>query len=139
MTYWRVGSSTKPFARLPLHYLKLSIWSDKDNPHHQECADSVSAIIDQGNEIRTCAQVLIEYWVASTRPRDVNGFGPDIIEAADRLSVILTSFPCLVWVNDRLSQHSTINHQPTISTQELLFQRRTPTIATPEPRSAKWR
>ena len=38
-------------------------WSDRDNPHHPECADAVNRLIDQGDQVCTCAQVLIEYWV----------------------------------------------------------------------------
>jgi predicted nucleic acid-binding protein len=71
-------------------------WSDLDNPQHPECADAVNRLIDRGDQVCTCAQVLIEYWVTSTRPRDVNGFGLSIIDAASRLSVLHVSFPCLV-------------------------------------------
>ena len=71
-------------------------WSDRDNPHHSECADAVNRLIEQGDQVCTCAQVLIEYWVTSTRPRDVNGFGLSIIDAASRISVVHGSFPCLV-------------------------------------------
>jgi len=70
-------------------------WSDRDSPHHRECADAVNRLIDQGAQVCTCAQVLIEFWVTATRPRDVNGFGLSIIDAASRLSVIHGSFPCL--------------------------------------------
>lgn len=71
-------------------------WSDRDNPHHSECGDAVNRLIDQGDQVCTCAQVLIEYWVTSTRPRKVNGFGLSIIDAASRISVVHGSFPCLV-------------------------------------------
>jgi len=71
-------------------------WSDRDSPRHRDCADAVDKLIDQGDEICTCAQVLIEYWVTATRPRDVNGFGLSIVQAAGQLSVVHGSFPCLV-------------------------------------------
>jgi predicted nucleic acid-binding protein len=71
-------------------------WSDRDSPHHPECRDAVNCLIERGDQVCTCAQVLIEYWVTSTRPRDVNGFGLSVIDAAARLSVLHGSFPCLV-------------------------------------------
>ena len=71
-------------------------WSDRDNPHHPECGDAVNRLIEQGDQVCTCAQVLIEYWVTATRPREVNGFGLSVIQAAGQLSVVHGSFPCLV-------------------------------------------
>ncbi len=70
-------------------------WSDRDSPHHGNCADAVTALVEQADQVCTCAQVLIEYWVTLTRPRDVNGFGLAITDAAAQLYVVNGAFPCL--------------------------------------------
>lgn len=71
-------------------------WSDRDSPHHSVCTNSVALAIDRGDTVCTCAQVLIEYWVTCTRPREVNGFGLGVVDAASRISVVHGSFPCLL-------------------------------------------
>ena len=50
-------------------------WSLADDPHFSECTGAVDTRAAHGAEVCICAQVIIEYWAASTRPLEVNGFG----------------------------------------------------------------
>jgi predicted nucleic acid-binding protein len=55
---------------------------DADDPRHAVCVKALNQLQDGTNELLICAQVLIEYWVVATRPRDVNGLGLCAAEAA---------------------------------------------------------
>ena len=48
---------------------------DADDPRHTMCVQALQRLQAGENEVCVCAQVLIEYWVVATRPRDVNGLG----------------------------------------------------------------
>lgn len=48
---------------------------DTSSPAHPDCISAFAKLHKQGATLYICAQVLIEYWVVATRPRQVNGFG----------------------------------------------------------------
>jgi predicted nucleic acid-binding protein len=68
---------------------------DLADPRNAEIAAAIDALTSATAETYVCAQVLIEYWVAATRPREVNGFGLDPEEADLRIGQIETLFVCL--------------------------------------------
>jgi predicted nucleic acid-binding protein len=75
-------------------------WSDADSPRHPECVEAVDAAVRSGYKVYACAQVLVEYWVTATRPRDVNGFGLSFSHAEQNVKQVLESFPLLPEVAD---------------------------------------
>lgn len=61
-------------------------------------ADTVSAVdklTSAPSDVYVCAQVLIEFWAAATRPLEANGFGLSAAEAEERLNQIQLLFACL--------------------------------------------
>lgn len=71
-------------------------WSVADDPHYAACVGAVDALTVRGIDVCVCAQVLIEYWAVSTRPRDVNGleFSPsDVDERLTEVDRIFTLLP----------------------------------------------
>jgi predicted nucleic acid-binding protein len=48
---------------------------DADDARHAVCVEAVDRLQGGTHELFICAQVLIEYWVVATRPRNVNGLG----------------------------------------------------------------
>ena len=70
-------------------------WSQADVPEHIVCRRGIDHLLERGDDLCMCAQVLIEYWVAATRPRDVNGFGLSPREAEPLLADIDDMFTCL--------------------------------------------
>ena len=48
---------------------------DQDSADHAACAYFLRSLESVQHDKALCAQVLIEYWVVATRPRDVNGLG----------------------------------------------------------------
>ena len=72
--------------------LRLFDLSDSRNP---EVVAALDVLTDRTEEIYLCAQVMIEYWVVSTRPKESNGMGLGVAEADEVLSKIEKLFPCL--------------------------------------------
>jgi predicted nucleic acid-binding protein len=70
-------------------------WTDADSPRHGECVAAINRLIEKGHQVSVCAQVLIEYWVTSTRPVEVNGFGLSLSVTNRNISEICRAFPCL--------------------------------------------
>ena len=70
-------------------------WSDIDSPEHDVCLRAVDRLLEQREDVCSCAQVLIEYWAVATRPRGANGLGFSIEETAGRLSRFDESLVCL--------------------------------------------
>lgn len=70
-------------------------WSDADSPEHDICLRAVDHLLERQEGVYCCAQVLIEYWAVLTRPRDVNGLGFSVVEAARRLSRFDETLECL--------------------------------------------
>jgi predicted nucleic acid-binding protein len=75
-------------------------WSDADDPRYAECVAAVDDLIDRGIDVCICAQVLIEYWVTSTRPRKVNGFGLSATETESNLADVDGVFSLLLEPSD---------------------------------------
>jgi len=48
---------------------------DREDPQHKVCRVAVDTLIEREDEICLAPQVLVEFWVAATRPRENNGFG----------------------------------------------------------------
>ena len=61
-------------------------WSVADDRHHAECVDAVDALTARGHDVCVCAQVIIEYWAVSTRPREVNGLELSPVDVDERLT-----------------------------------------------------
>jgi predicted nucleic acid-binding protein len=68
---------------------------DAGDPRHQECVEALHRLKSAGNEPCICAQVMIEYWVVATRPRNVNGLGLDPADAEASLQRLEQLFVCL--------------------------------------------
>jgi predicted nucleic acid-binding protein len=68
---------------------------DDDDPRHEQCASAVDLLRNSGAAVFICAQVLAEFWVVLTRPRDVNGWGLEFNEAVEQMADVRESFPCL--------------------------------------------
>jgi predicted nucleic acid-binding protein len=56
---------------------------DESSPEHASCRRALEAAADGRLNLVCCAQVIIEYWVVATRPKDVNGLGvtPEVASA----------------------------------------------------------
>ena len=86
---------------------------DLADPRNPEIVQALDAITRASEETYVCAQVLIEYWVVATRPREANGLGLSIPDADRNLDRIEALFPCLpeppdigrLW-RDVVRQHS---------------------------------
>lgn len=75
-------------------------WSDADDPRCAQCVRAVDDLTARGIHVCICAQVLIEYWAASTRPREVNGFGLTPADVEERLTEIDKIFTLLAEPHD---------------------------------------
>jgi len=54
---------------------------DRDSPHLATCERALRLLVDSNGEACLCAQVLIEFWSAATRPVEANGLGRSTEEA----------------------------------------------------------
>lgn len=93
-------------------------WSDVKHPCHLECVGAVDRLVTGGDQICTCAQVLIEYWVVITRPKEVNGFDLRLPQAASYLAKARGTFICLPELPDMadrwervITEHKVIGRQ----------------------------
>ena len=74
-------------------------WSAAGDPRYAECVGAVDDLTARGIDVCVCAQVLIEYWAASTRPEEANGLGlsPSDVDArliqVDRIFTLLPEPP----------------------------------------------
>ena len=62
--------------------------SKRDDPHHPVIAQALKTLVGQGVRLCYTSQTLAEFWNASTRPLDKNGFGLSIAET-DRLARVI--------------------------------------------------
>jgi len=62
--------------------------SKNDDPHHAMISEALRALVAQGARLCFTSQILGEFWNASTRPRDRNGFGLSIVET-DRIARVI--------------------------------------------------
>lgn len=68
---------------------------DLADPRNSEIVQALDAMTKASEETYVCAQVLIEYWVVATRPREANGLGLSIPDADRNLDQIEALFACL--------------------------------------------
>jgi len=68
---------------------------DKDDPHHEQCTSAMELIRNSGESLFICAQVLAEFWVVSTRPREANGWGLAFDDAVIEIGKVRATFRCL--------------------------------------------
>ncbi|NEQ43062.1 MAG: PIN domain-containing protein [Leptolyngbya sp. SIOISBB] len=66
-----------------------------DDVQHELVSEAVSKILAQEQECCLISQILIEFWVVSTRPVDVNGLGWAATQAEDVITQLLHRFPLL--------------------------------------------
>ena len=59
--------------------------SKGDDPQHPVIVQALKALVGQGVRLCYTSQTLAEFWNASTRPLDKNGFGLSVVET-DRLA-----------------------------------------------------
>ena len=69
--------------------------ANADDVQHELVAGAVSGILAQEQECCLISQVLIEFWVVSTRPVDVNGLGWTASQSEDAITQLLNRFPLL--------------------------------------------
>ena len=62
--------------------------SKSDDPKHPVIVQALKALVGQGVRLCYTSQTLGEFWNASTRPLDKNGFGLTVAEA-DRLARVI--------------------------------------------------
>ncbi len=68
-------------------------------PESRDYADAKAALLmlrDKGTELCLVPQVIYEYWVVATRPKEVNGLGMNIVEADRWLKELLQDFSLLL-------------------------------------------
>jgi predicted nucleic acid-binding protein len=68
---------------------------DAGDPRHQVCTEALHRLKSAGNELYICAQVIIEFWVVATRPREVNGLGLEPADVEASLRGYEQLFTCL--------------------------------------------
>jgi hypothetical protein len=62
--------------------------SKSDDPQHTAIAQALRLLVGQGIRLCYTSQTLAEFWNASTRPADKNGFGLSVAET-DRLARVI--------------------------------------------------
>jgi len=68
-------------------------FSNPSDAQHDLAKAVVATLLMQGNECYLTSQVLIELWVVSTRPIDVNGLGWSIEQTRNIIDQLLKRFP----------------------------------------------
>jgi len=68
-------------------------FSNPSDAQHDLAKAVVATLLMQGNECYLTSQVLIELWVVSTRPIDVNGLGWSIEQTRNIIDQLLERFP----------------------------------------------
>src|SRR5579863_1024120 len=69
--------------------------SKGDDPQHPAVVHALKTLVGQGVRLCYTSQTLGEFWNASTRPRDKNGFGLTVAEADSLARVIERDFELL--------------------------------------------
>jgi predicted nucleic acid-binding protein len=69
---------------------------DADSPIQGICATAIQHLLGSDADLFVCTQVLAEYWVVATRPREVNGMGLSPQAAAREIDEILSAMETLV-------------------------------------------
>jgi predicted nucleic acid-binding protein len=73
---------------------------DAESPHQDVCTRAVRFLIDTDETAFVCTQVLAEYWVVATRPRDVNGLALSVEATTAEIDKILAAFDSLAEPED---------------------------------------
>ncbi|MCZ7671733.1 MAG: type II toxin-antitoxin system VapC family toxin [Chloroflexi bacterium] len=68
-------------------------FSNPSDAQHELVANSVAAILANGDECYLAPQVLIEMWVVATRPTDVNGLGWSTTYTRNIIEQLMQRFP----------------------------------------------
>lgn len=66
--------------------------ADADSVEHAVCSEAVDRLLEAGQEPCVCAQVLIEFWSVSTRPKKVNGLDLPPSVASQLVAEFRTTF-----------------------------------------------
>ncbi len=69
--------------------------ANADDVQHELVAEAVSRILAQEQECCLVSQVVVEFWVVSTRPVEVNGLGWSAPYTEERVAQLLNRFPLL--------------------------------------------
>jgi predicted nucleic acid-binding protein len=69
--------------------------SKSDDPHHAAIVQALKTLVGQGVRLCYTSQTLGEFWNASTRPIDKNGFGLAVAETESLARVIERNFEFL--------------------------------------------
>ena len=65
---------------------------DPLSPRHSLAVNSVASLIAQGHECVITAQILIEFWVVATRPKEVNGLGWSVQQTEKKINQLISQF-----------------------------------------------
>jgi predicted nucleic acid-binding protein len=63
--------------------------------HFMAAVEAIKRLVARGDELLLAPQVLVEFWVAATRPLDVNGYGWPAADAEAKIVELLRQFPLL--------------------------------------------
>jgi predicted nucleic acid-binding protein len=69
--------------------------ANADDVQHALVSEAVVKLLAQEQECCLISQVLIEFWVVSTRPTDVNGLGWHVSDTEETVVQLLNRFPLL--------------------------------------------
>ena len=69
--------------------------AEERDPGHGLVAEAVRRCLASGRTLCVAAQVLVEFWVVATRPRDVNGFGWEPRDARRAIDGLMKRFTVL--------------------------------------------
>jgi predicted nucleic acid-binding protein len=78
-----------PDSNIVLRYVQPT------NSLYQIVVDSIDKLQQNGEKIVLVPQVLVEFWVVATRPKEVNGFGMTTLEAQNELENLQRLFVVL--------------------------------------------
>lgn len=65
---------------------------ERDHVDHQVAMSSVRSLRERGYTLAIVPQVVYEFWMVATRPKDVNGLGMAASEAIKELDELLPLF-----------------------------------------------
>ena len=74
--------------------------TDASSADNAVCSKAVEALLETGQDLCVCAQVLIEFWSVSTRPLEVNGLGLPLDVACLQVTDFRETFTCLLELPD---------------------------------------
>ena len=63
--------------------------------HHQTAVDSIQALVQANLDVCLVPQVIYEFWVAATRPVNVNGLGMDVAMVKQSVHDLMRDFVLL--------------------------------------------